>query len=153
ARPLPGAEEAPDFHALAGRIPLPPAAIERAWRRLGSRAADLLGAAPPADLAPICRAEAVTAAAIRHAVQVAGCRTLVDLRRHTRLGAGSCDGLDCAAPAAHLMAELLDWPPERTHAEIAAFLDARWTQRRPVLAGATLAQEEVLRGVAGAASP
>src|SRR5690606_1944044 len=121
ARPLPGAEEAPDFHALAGRIPLPPAAIERVWRRLGSRAADLLGAAPPADLAPICRAEAVTAAEIRHAVQDEGCRTLEDLRRHTHLGAGSCDGLDCAAPAAHLLAELLDWQPARTCAEYASF--------------------------------
>src|SRR5690606_40123337 len=40
-----------------------------------------------------------------------------------------------------------------TRAELAAFLTARWTQRRPVLAGATHAQEEVLRGVAGAASP
>ncbi|MND06413.1 hypothetical protein D3C83_277690 [compost metagenome] len=51
------------------------------------------------------------------------------------------------------MAELLDWPPERTRAELAAFLDARWIQRRPVLAGPTLAQEEVLRGVAGAPGP
>jgi len=148
-RPLPGAEEPPDFQALARRIPLPPAAIERVWRRLGSRAADVLGAASPAELAPICRSEAVTAAEVRHAVREEGCRTLEDLRRHTHLGAGTCDGLDCAAPAAHLMAELLDWPPDRTRAEIAAFLEARWTQRRPVLAGADLAQEEVLRGVVG----
>ncbi|HEY8470606.1 MAG TPA: glycerol-3-phosphate dehydrogenase/oxidase [Longimicrobiales bacterium] len=147
-RPLPGAEEAPDFRALATGIPLPAAALERVWRRLGSRARDVLGGASPEDLAPICRAEAVTAAEIRHAVLEEGCRTLEDLRRHTHLGAGSCDGLDCAAAAAHLMAELLDWSPERTRAEIAAFLDARWIQRRPVLAGATLAQEEVMRGVA-----
>src|SRR5690606_41147648 len=116
-RPLPGAEEPPDFQALARRIPLPPAAIERVWRRLGSRAADVLGAASPAELAPICRSEAVTAAEVRHAVREEGCRTLEDLRRHTHLGAGTCDGLDCAAPAAHLMAELLDWPPDRTRAE------------------------------------
>ncbi|MBI4546025.1 MAG: FAD-dependent oxidoreductase [Gemmatimonadetes bacterium] len=148
-RPLPGAEEPPDFTALAREIPLPPAALERVWRRLGSRLRHVLGEAAPGELAPVCRAEAVTAAEIRYAVRAEGCRSLEDLRRHTRLGAGPCDGLDCAAPAAHLMAELLDWPPERVRAEIREFLERRWISRRPVLRGVNLGQEEVTRGVYG----
>jgi glycerol-3-phosphate dehydrogenase len=145
--PLPGDEEEPDFVAEAERFPLPPAALERIWRRLGGRFRDVLADAAPADLAPICRAEAVTAAEIRHAVRDEGCRTLDDLARHTRLAQGGCDGLDCAAPAAHLLAELLGWPPARTRAELDAFLETRWHGRRPVLAGANLAQEEITRGV------
>lgn len=147
ARPLPGAEPEPDFALLAEEIPLPPAALLLVWRRLGSRLRDALAGAGPDDLAPVCRAEAVTAAEIRYAVRVEGCRTLEDLRRHAHLGNGSCDGLDCAAPAAQLLATLLDWTPARTAAELEAFLQERWTARRPVLRGATLAQEEVLRGV------
>lgn len=147
-RPLPGGEgPEPDFRELARTIPLPPAALERVWRRLGSRTRRVLEDAGPDELAPICRAEAVTGAEIRHAVLVEGCRTLDDLRRHTHLGNGSCDGLDCAAPAAFLMADLLDWPPERTRTELHAFLQHRWTTRRPVLSGATLAQEEIARAV------
>lgn len=148
-RPLPGAEEVPDFLELARRVPLPPASLERVWRRLGARLHQVFDDAAPADLAPVCRSEAVTAAELRYAVQVEGCRTLEDLRRHAHLGAGPCDGLDCAAVAAQLMAEWLGWPPERTRAELEEFLQRRWVSRRPVLYGANLAQEEVVRGVYG----
>lgn len=147
-RPLPGAEPPPDFVALSRRWSLPAALLERVWRRLGSRMHALFDGAGPDDLAAVCRAEGVTAAEVRHAVQAEGCRTLEDLRRHAHIGAGPCDGADCAAPAAHLMGELLGWPPETTRAELRAFLDARWAGRRPVLTGLTLAAEEVIRGVA-----
>ncbi len=144
--PLPGAEEEPDFVALAAEIPLPPAALERIWRRQGARLRAIFRDAGPDDLAPICRSEAVTAAEIRYVVEVEGCRTLGDLFRHARIGAGACDGADCAAPAAHLMCELLDWTAERTREELANFRDDRWSERRSVLRGATIAAEEVMRG-------
>src|SRR5690606_41891122 len=89
-RPLPGAEEPPDFQALARRIPLPPAAIERVWRRLGSRAADVLGAASPAELAPICRSEAVTAGGPPHG-RAAGLAAGSHPRRDRRLPGGPLD--------------------------------------------------------------
>ncbi len=143
--PLPGAEPEPDFSVLAREIPLPPAGLALIWRRLGSRMREVFRDAGPDDLAPLCRAEAVTAAELRHAVTVEGCRTLDDLRRHAHLATGGCDGLDCAAPAAHLMAELLGWSPERTRTELDAFLDRRWTERRPCLTGVALAQEELFR--------
>src|SRR5690606_16506595 len=144
--PLPGAEQEPDFIALAREIPLPPAALERIWRRHGARLRDIFRDAGPDDLAPICRGEAVTAAEIRYVVDVEGCRTLGDLFRHAHVGAGPCDGSDCAAPAALLMSELLEWTPEHTRAELEEFRNDRWAERRPVLRGATIAAEEVMRG-------
>jgi glycerol-3-phosphate dehydrogenase len=102
--------------------------------------------ATPADLAPICRAEAVTRAEIVYAVMAEGCRTLEDLRRHTHLGAGPCDGVDCVVPAAHILAQLLQWPVARVDEEVRQFMSERWIGRRPVLRGATLAQEEIWRG-------
>jgi glycerol-3-phosphate dehydrogenase len=143
--PLPGGAPAPDFLGLAASIPLPPAALERVWRRVGDRIHRVFDAATADDLAPVCRAEAVTRAEIRYAVEVEGCRTLEDLFRHTHVAAGGCDGLDCAAPAAHIMMELLGWGASRTHAELRALRDVRWTQRRPILRGAQLAQEELHR--------
>lgn len=108
---------------------------------------DALRDAQPDDLAPVCRSEAVTKAEIRYAVNVEACRTLEDLHRHTHIGAGPCDGQDCAAPAAHILCELLDWSADRTATEITRFLDARWIGKRPVLRGATLAQEEITRAL------
>ena len=145
-RPLPGAEPEPDFLELARAIPLPPAALQRVWRRLGSRVRDALGDAGPHDLAPVCRSEAVTPAEIRYAVAVEGCRTLEDLHRHAHVAAGSCDGSDCVAAAALVMCELLDWSAERTHAEIEELRTKLWIARRPALQGATIAQEELMRG-------
>jgi glycerol-3-phosphate dehydrogenase len=141
--PLPGAEPAPDFVALAREIPLPPAALERIWRRVGSRIRRVFDGATPSDLAPICRSEAVTAAEIRYAVEVEGCRTLDDLFRHAHVGAGGCDGSDCAATSAQLLMELLDWSPDTMRSELEQFRDNRWIQRRPVLRGAQLAAEEL----------
>ncbi|HUF51727.1 MAG TPA: glycerol-3-phosphate dehydrogenase/oxidase [Longimicrobiales bacterium] len=142
---LPGAEAAPDFVALAHEIPLPPAALERIWRRVGSRIRRVFDGATPSDLAPVCRSEAVTRAEIRYQVQVEQCRTLEDLFRHAHVGAGSCDGSDCAAPAAHIMMALLDWTPERTRNELERCRDQRWINRRPVLRGINLAREELIR--------
>jgi glycerol-3-phosphate dehydrogenase len=145
--PLPGAAESPDFLALSALLQLPAWALERAWRRLGDRVHAVFADASAHERAPVCRSEAVTGAEIRYAVNVEGCRTLEDLRRHTHVAAGGCDGVDCATASAHLMAELLDWPVERIHTELTQFMNERWIGRRPVLRGATLAQEEVWRGM------
>src|SRR5688572_814510 len=146
-RALPGAAPAPDFLQLSRELQLPAWALERIWRRVGDRVRQIFVDAGPDARAPICRSEAVTGAEIRYAIQVEGCRTLEDLRRHTHVGAGGCDGVDCAVPSAHLMAELLNWSRERIETELEHFLNERWIGRRPVLNGATLAQEEVWRGV------
>jgi glycerol-3-phosphate dehydrogenase len=143
--PLPGAEDPPDFIAMARDIPLPPASLERIWRRVGSRIRAIFANATPDDLAPVCRSEAVTAAEIRYAVHVEGCRTLDDLFRHVHIGAGNCEAYDCAPVAAHVMLELLAWSPEHTRAQLESFRDRRWINRRPVLRGANLALEELLR--------
>lgn len=144
-RSLPGAESPPDFLDLASTIPLPPASIERVWRRHGSCINEIFRDAGPADLAPVCRSEAVTPAEIRYAIDVEGCRTMDDLRRHTHLALGSCNGLDCAASAVQLLGDRLDWSADRMQYELRTFLEERWLERRPVLRDATAAQEELMR--------
>ena len=143
---LPGAAEAPDFLELSAQIGLPAWALERVWRRMGDRVHRIFADQSAHNRAPICRSEAVTGAEIEYAVNVEGCRTLEDLRRHTHVSAGGCDGADCATASAHFMARLLEWSNDRIQSEIEQFLNERWIGRRPVLRGATLAQEEVWRG-------
>lgn len=146
ALPLPGAAEAPDFLDLSKRLDVPAWALERIWRRMGDRVHTIFANANAHTRSPVCRSEAVTLAEIEYAIRVEGCRTLEDLRRHTHVGAGGCDGVDCATASAHFMAELLEWSVERIEAELANFFNERWVGRRPILRGTTLAQEEVWRG-------
>ena len=152
-RPLPGAAAQPDFLELSRRLGLPAWAVERVWRRLGDRVHQVFAEANAQSRAPVCRSEAVTPAEIEYAVMVEGCRTLEDLRRHTHIAGGGCDGVDCANASAHQMAELLGWSSERINREVEHFANERWIGRRPVLRGITLAQEEVWRGVHDFGSP
>jgi glycerol-3-phosphate dehydrogenase len=144
--PLPGAAEAPDFMVLSEVLHVPAWALERVWRRVGDRVNTIFANQSSTSRAPICRSEAVTGAEIEYAVGVEGCRTLEDLRRHTHVAAGGCDGVDCAYASAHYMAGLLGWPADRIEMELEQFLNERWIGRRPVLRGTTLAQEEIWRG-------
>ena len=146
-RPLPGAEAEPDFAPLSAQTGLPQWALERVWRRVGSRIAQVFENAGPDDVAPVCRSEAVTRAEIVYAIRVEGCRTLEDLHRHAHVGAGGCDGVDCTVPAAMIAAELLQWTAERFDNEVRHFMNERWIARRAVLRGASLAQEEVWRAM------
>ncbi len=78
-------------------------------------------------------------------------RRLQDLRRRCRLAIGGCGGLDCARVGAQLAARELSWSADRVRAELADLLDQGWRERRPVLDGYQLAQEELLRAAHGLA--
>ena len=146
--PLPGGDEVPDPRELARAHGVAAPVCERIVYRHGSRARAVLRRADedPRLKLVLCRDEGIIAAEVVHCVREELVRRLVDLRRRCRVGVGACGGLDCARPAAQLAARELGWDPERTRAELAALLEAGWRERRAVLDGAQLAQEELLRG-------
>jgi glycerol-3-phosphate dehydrogenase len=146
--PLPGGDEVPDPRELARAHGVAAPVCERIVYRHGSRARAVLRRADedPRLKLVLCRDEGIIAAEVVHCVREELVRRLVDLRRRCRVGVGGCGGLDCARPAAQLAARELGWDPERTRAELAALLEAGWRERRAVLDGAQLAQEELLRG-------
>jgi len=146
--PLPGGDEVPDPRELARAHGVAAPVCERIVYRHGSRARAVLRRADedPRLKLVLCRDEGIIDAEVVHCVREELVRRLVDLRRRCRVGVGACGGLDCARPAAQLAARELGWDPERTRAELAALLEAGWRERRAVLDGAQLAQEELLRG-------
>jgi glycerol-3-phosphate dehydrogenase len=146
--PLPGGEARADPAELAARygVALPVAA--RVVYRHGARAEQVLrlcGEDPRLRLL-VCREEGILAAEVVHCVRHELVRKLVDLRTRLKLAVGACGGLDCARVAAQLTGSQLGWTAERTRAELAELLQAGWNERRAVLGGAQLAQEELLRG-------
>jgi glycerol-3-phosphate dehydrogenase len=151
--PLPGGDEVPEPAELARRYPVAAPVAARVVYRHGSRARDVLGLVrddPRLGLV-LCRDEGILAAEVVHCARHEQVRRLQDLRRRCRLGMGACGGLDCARVAAQLVGRELSWSAERTRAELLDLLDQGWRERRPILDGAQLAQEELLRGAHGAA--
>jgi glycerol-3-phosphate dehydrogenase len=57
--------------------------------------------------------------------------------------------VDCARIAAQLAGRELGWDADRIRAELADLLDQGWRERRAILDGAQLAQEELVRGATG----
>lgn len=151
--PLPGGDAVPDPAALAREFPVAAPVAARLVYRHGSRAREILQLVqedPRLGLV-LCRDEAILAAEVVHCCRHEQVRRLQDLRRRCRVGVGACGGLDCARIAAQLAGRELSWSADQVRAELADLLDAGWRERRPVLDGAQLAQEELLRGAHGAA--
>jgi glycerol-3-phosphate dehydrogenase len=154
--PLPGGDAVPDPAALARAHPVAAPVAARLVYRHGSRAGEILRLVeedPRLGLV-LCRDEGVLAAEVVHCVRHEQVRRLQDLRRRCRIAVGGCAGLDCARGAAQLAARELGWSPEQARAELADLLDAGWRERRAILDGAQLVQEELVRGAhAGAGVP
>lgn len=85
----------------------------------------------------VCECEHVTEGEIRHAIDQLGARTLVDLRRRTRVGMGSCQGQLCALRAARM----LEQP------DIRAFVAERWRGVCPVAWGETLREAQLAQWI------
>ena len=67
---------------------------------------------------------------------------LVNLRRRTRVGMGTCQGKLCSCRAASLMGEF-NHDVKRAQEDLASFLDERWKGMRPVAWGDTLRESQL----------
>jgi len=147
--PLPGGDEVPDPRELASRHGVPEGVARRIAYRHGSRSRDLLALADedPRLKLVVCRDEGILAAEVVFVSRHEKVRRLEDLRRRCRLALAGCGGLDCARLAAQLVAHELEWDADRLRAELHELLEQNWRERRPVLDGWQLVEEELLRAV------
>jgi glycerol-3-phosphate dehydrogenase len=153
--PLPGGEALPSAEALAADHGVSPLVTARLVARHGARAAEVLRLADDDRRLRllVCREEGILGAEVVFCCRTEGVRRLRDLRTRCHLGTGACGGLDCARVAAQLAGRELGWDAEQVRAELADLLEVGWRERRPVLAGAQLAQEELLRGAHSGVGP
>ncbi|HTP50537.1 MAG TPA: glycerol-3-phosphate dehydrogenase/oxidase [Anaeromyxobacteraceae bacterium] len=147
--PLPGGDAVADAHELARRHGVGEGAVRRLVYRHGSRAREVLLLADddPRLKLVVCRDEGILAAEVVFIARHEKVRRLEDLRRRCRLGIAGCGGLDCARLGAQLVAHELDWDGDRLRAELHQLLEVNWRERRAVLDGFQLSQEELLRAV------
>ena len=140
--PLPGSEvtdsNAPVSHGKRHIIELP-TDQKAAQGRHGTMTADIDFEANNESL--VCECEEVSVGEIRYAIRELHANNLVNLRRRTRLGMGTCQGCLCACRAASILGNELG---DHAHAlrDLCNFLNERWKGMLPVAWGQTLVEAQ-----------
>ncbi|MDM3576048.1 anaerobic glycerol-3-phosphate dehydrogenase subunit A [Proteus mirabilis] len=149
--PLPGSRQSAE-QALRSVVSLPAPIRGSAVYRHGDLANKLLSN-ERIDKSLVCECEAVTAGEVRYAVNSLTVNNLLDLRRRTRVGMGTCQGELCACRAAGLLNRLQVTTPHGSEQQLAHFLNERWKGIRPIAWGNALRESEftswVYQGLCG----
>ncbi|KGQ48420.1 glycerol-3-phosphate dehydrogenase [Gallibacterium anatis 10672-6] len=139
-QPLPGSQEtATETHQRIISIPNP-IRVSAIYRH-GARA-DRLLAEQRLDRSLVCECEMVTAGEVRYALEELDVNNLVDLRRRTRVGMGTCQGELCACRAAGLMSRFNIISAQRSTTQLSAFLEERWRGIEPIAWGDAIREAE-----------
>ncbi len=103
------------------------------------------------DDALVCECEQVSVGETKYAIDRLKVNNLVNLRRRTRMGMGTCQGGICACRASAVLARTIG--NERALDDVASFVNERWKGMMPVAWGQTLVEAEfsewIYRGVCG----
>lgn len=133
--PLPGSEEhsrEPDSDSLGRKA---------AENRHGARVAQM-NFSDKSEV--LCGCEHVTRAEVEYAVKCLDVHNLIDLRRRTRVGMGTCQGSFCMAKVAKALSEALGCP-EKADEFVRQYVSERWKGVMPVGWGESLREMELMR--------
>ncbi len=100
----------------------------------------------------VCECEEVSIGEVKYAIDELDVHNLVDLRRRTRVGMGTCQGELCACRAAGLLADAHKCT-DRAKNDLKSFVNERWKGMYPICWGDTLRESEysqwIYSGVCG----
>lgn len=143
--PLPGSRE-PAEKTLQKVFSLPAPLRGSAVYRHGDRTPAWLGDSR-LHRSLVCECEAVTAGEIQYAVDNLAVKNLLDLRRRTRVGMGTCQGELCACRAAALLNRFEITTPAQSLNQLSDFLNERWRGVQPIAWGDALRESDFTRWV------
>lgn len=95
----------------------------------------------------VCECEEVSIGEVKYALDELDIHNLVDLRRRTRVGMGTCQGELCACRAAGVMSERHKYCTRQAKEDLSAFLNERWKGMAPIAWGDTLREGEYMAWV------
>lgn len=139
-RTLPGSDESRD-EVNKKIVNIPKTISSSAVYRHGTRAKPMLEN-ERLDRSLVCECEAVTAGEVRYAVDNLDINNLVDLRRRTRVGMGTCQAELCACRAAGLMARFEVATPRQSTMQLNSFMEERWRGIQPIAWGEAMREAE-----------
>lgn len=112
--------------------------------RFGNAAGKIEGGNPEKD-ALVCECEQVTVGEVEYAMEHQMVERLIQLRRRTRTGMGTCQGQLCALRAACVLSHKTG--VEAAKADLRNFLNERWKGMQPVAWGSTLSEAQLIQRV------
>ena len=119
--------------------------------RHGSRSANI-AVKDENDASLVCECEGVSVAEVNYAIEALGAKNIINLRRRTRLGMGTCQGELCACRASGLLSKA-NGCAKKSVEDLASFMNERWKGMFPVAWGETLAEAQftawIYEGVCG----
>ena len=90
----------------------------------------------------VCECEEVSYGEVSYAIDHMDVNNLIDLRRRTRLGMGTCQGEFCACRAIGILAQQKKIKPEKEKEELITFLNERWKGIKPIAWGDSLRESQ-----------
>lgn len=123
--------------------------VERSKKSAVNRHGDLAERIPSEselDNSLVCECEDVTVGEVKYALNELHVNNLVDLRRRTRVGMGTCQGELCACRAAGLLGDAQNCA-KTAKADLVSFLNERWKGVYPVAWGDALRENEFTRWI------
>ncbi len=90
----------------------------------------------------VCECEDVSVGEIEYALNELNVQNLVDLRRRTRMGMGTCQGELCACRAAEIIGKTKGFCSKKAKQDLSSFLNERWKGVYPIAWGDTLRESE-----------
>lgn len=94
------------------------------------------------DTSLVCECEGVSVGEVKFALDELNVKSLVDLRRRTRVGMGTCQGELCACRAAGLLESSGKFCSKRAKEDLVSFMNERWKGVYPIAWGDTLREGE-----------
>ena len=142
-KPLPGSEESETGRKFRESWEDPSSVVgtKAAASRHGAR----ISAMDFSDKSEVvCECEHVTRAEIEYAVKFLDVHNLIDLRRRTRVGMGTCQGTFCMERVAAVLADVLGCP-EKAPGFVRQYVEERWKGMVPVCWGESIREAEYMR--------
>lgn len=149
--PLPGSETGNQAHATGRRAKSHVISLstdqKAAAERHGSES-DKIKYDSEEDEAVACECEQVSVGEIKYAIGELHVDNLINLRRRTRIGMGTCQGELCACRAAGLFAKANKCVDDSL-SDLSSFIDERWKGMRPVAWNETLVEGQFMAWLYG----
>lgn len=98
------------------------------------------------DRSLVCECEEVSVGEVKYAMEKLHVHDLLNLRRRTRVGMGTCQGELCACRAAGVMCDTGD-EAEKTLTDLHEFINERWKGMQPVAWGSTLDEAQLTAAI------
>jgi len=133
--PLPGSEREINIQELSHRYKLSLYLLNKLYAKYGDRMLLILNMMRN-DLSlkvNICKCESISEAEIRYVIKYEFAKTLNDIRKRTRSGMGTCQGMGCTLAIANILKDELNLDFEQEMKEVKSFIKERFHGNKPIL--------------------